>query len=113
MAGWLDDARERGGAVLVEEPALGDEIERVRAATYRLELDRLYRFVDLQTSSPGMRDDPRPDLLWRGALGALQAIEIAQPCQRLWFVTPEVSDEFFAAWRTITCKSAPDSVILP
>ena len=39
LADWHEDVRERGGAVLVEDPALGDDIERVHAATYRLDLD--------------------------------------------------------------------------
>ena len=48
LADWHEDARERGGAVLVEDPALGDDIERVHAATYRLDLDGMYRFVDIR-----------------------------------------------------------------
>ena len=48
LADWHEEARERGGAVLVEDPALGDDIERVHAATYRLDLDDVYRFVDIQ-----------------------------------------------------------------
>jgi hypothetical protein len=115
MANWQADAQERGGAVFVEDPGLGDDIERVHAATYRLDLDPLYRFVDLktQTSSQPRPADPRPPLLWRGALPALQAGEIAQPCARLWFVAPEIAHEFFAAWRTSGCPGVPDSVILP
>ena len=115
LADWHEDARERGGAVLVEDPALGDDIERVHAATYRLDLDGMYRFVDIQRAgeTPETPTDPRPALLWRGALGALQAGEIPQPCQRLWFVAPEIAGEFFAAWRTAGCAGAPESVILP
>jgi YD repeat-containing protein len=115
LADRYQDARERGGAVLVEDPALGDDIERVHAATYRLELDDAYRFVDLQRigeTSEGVTD-ARPTLFWRGALEALQAAEIPRPCQRLWFVTPEIADEFLTAWHASGCRSAPDSVILP
>jgi 4-amino-4-deoxy-L-arabinose transferase-like glycosyltransferase len=53
IAAWQEEARARGGAVLVEPPTLGDEIERVRAAILRLDLDRVYRFVDLQ-GEPGL-----------------------------------------------------------
>ena len=115
LADWHEDARERGGAVLVEDPALGDDIERVRAATYRLDLDSVYRFVDIQQVGPTseMANDVRPALLWRGALEALQTGGISQPCQRLWFVTPEIAGEFFAAWHASGCRGAPDSVILP
>ena len=115
LADWHEDARERGGAVLVEDPALGDDIERVRAATYRLDLDGVYRFVDIQQVglTSGIANDVRPVLLWRGALEALQTGEISQPCQQLWFVTPEIAGEFFAVWHASGCRGAPDSVILP
>jgi 4-amino-4-deoxy-L-arabinose transferase-like glycosyltransferase len=118
LADWHEDAGERGGAVLVEDPALGDDIERVHAATYRLDLDRIYRFVDIQQSG-GMLDvdeaapDSRPALLWRGAMEALQSGEIAHSCKRLWFVTPEIAGDFFTAWQKAGCADAPDSVILP
>jgi 4-amino-4-deoxy-L-arabinose transferase-like glycosyltransferase len=115
LAGRYQDVRERGGAVLVEDPALGDDIERVHAATYRLDLDRLYRFVEIQRigETPERSTDYRPALFWRGAFDALQADEITQPCQRLWFVAPEIAAEFFAAWHASGCRGAPDSVILP
>lgn len=113
IANWHDVASERGSAVLVEDPALGDDIERVHAATYRLDLDPLYRFVDLQAGEVFLTTDRRPALYWRGALGALQSGEIVAPCDRLWFVGPEIADEFFAAWRAAGCRGAPDSVILP
>jgi hypothetical protein len=115
LADWQQEARERGGAVLVEDPALGDDIERVHAATYRLDLAGLYRFVDIQRTGamPERATDDRPPLFWRGALEALQAAEIPHPCKRLWFVAPEIADEFFAAWHASDCAGAPDSVILP
>jgi 4-amino-4-deoxy-L-arabinose transferase-like glycosyltransferase len=115
LADRYQDVRERGGAVLVEDPALGDDIERVHAATYRLDLDRLYRFVDIQRIGERSESvsDARPALFWRGALDALQADEIPQPCQRLWFVAPEIAAEFFAAWHASGCRGAPDSFILP
>jgi 4-amino-4-deoxy-L-arabinose transferase-like glycosyltransferase len=115
MADWQEEARERGGAVLVEDPALGDDIERVHAATYRLDLDGMFRFVDIQRvgETPERATDARPALLWRGVLGTLQEGEIPQPCQRLWFVAPEIAGEFFAAWQASGCRGAPDSVILP
>jgi hypothetical protein len=112
MANWHPAASERGGAVLVENPALGDEIEGVHAATYRLDLDRLYRLVDLQNGDSDATD-PRPPLYWRGALGALAAGEIAEPCHRLWFVASEITAAFLAAWRGADCVGAPDSVALP
>jgi hypothetical protein len=113
LAAWQEDARERGGAVLVESPDLGDEIERVHAATYRLDLEGAYRFVDVQRGDAAEGEDSPPALLWRGALGALEAGELARPCERLWFVTPEVGERFFAAWREAGCVGAPDSVMLP
>ncbi|MBW3633876.1 MAG: glycosyltransferase family 39 protein [Chloroflexi bacterium] len=117
LADWQEDASERGGAVLVEDPALGDDIERVHAATYRLDLDGIYRFVDIQqtgeTRDVEAASDPRPALLWRGALKALQAGEIARPCERLWFVAPEIAGDFFTAWHEAGCAGTPDSVILP
>jgi hypothetical protein len=115
LADWHEDAKERGGAVLVEDPALGDDIERVHAATYRLDLDSAYRFLDIQRVGeiPENSTEARPVLLWRGALGAFQTGGIPQPCQRLWFVAPEIVDEFFTAWRASGCSGAPDSVILP
>jgi hypothetical protein len=115
LAGWHEDARERGGAVLVEDPALGDDIERVHAATYRLDLDGMYRFVDILGLGETTEDvaDARPVLLWRGALEAFQTGEIPQPCQRLWFVAPEIAGEFFTAWHASGCSGAPNSVILP
>jgi 4-amino-4-deoxy-L-arabinose transferase-like glycosyltransferase len=115
LADWHEEARERGGAVLVEDPALGDDIERVHAATYRLDLDDVYRFVDIGRIGeiPENVTDSRPVLLWHGALGALQAGEISQPCQRFWFLAPEFVDEFFTAWHSSGCRGAPDSVILP
>jgi hypothetical protein len=115
LADRVQDVRERGGAVLVEDPALGDEIERVHAATYRLDLDGFYRFVDVQRigETSESATAARPVLFWRGALEALQAAEIPHPCQRLWFVAPEIAGEFFAAWHAVGCSGAPDSVILP
>jgi 4-amino-4-deoxy-L-arabinose transferase-like glycosyltransferase len=115
LADWSQDAKERGGAVLVEDPALGDEIERLHVATYRLDLDGVYRFVDIQRMGETSESatDARPALFWRGALEALQAAEIPHPCQRLWFVAPEIAGEFFAAWHAVGCEGAPDSVILP
>jgi 4-amino-4-deoxy-L-arabinose transferase-like glycosyltransferase len=115
LADRYQDVRERGGAVLVEDPALGDDIERVHAATYRLDLDSYYRFVDIQRIDERSEraSDARPALFWRGALDALQADEIPHPCQRLWFVAPEIGGEFFAAWHASGCRGAPDSVVLP
>jgi len=113
LAEWQSESQERGGAVLVEDPDLGDDIERVHAATYRLDLDDAYRFVDLQAEPPDPREDPRPALFWHGALGALQHGAIASPCDRLWFVGPEITDEFFAAWQGTGCTGAPASVVLP
>ncbi len=115
IADWHEVAIERGGAVLVEDPALGDDIERVHAASYQLDLDSLYRFVDLQVPEwqPLLTTDLRPALFWRGALGALQDGTITAPCEQLWLVGPEIASEFFAAWREAGCLGAPDSVILP
>jgi 4-amino-4-deoxy-L-arabinose transferase-like glycosyltransferase len=115
LAEWREEARERGGAVLVEDPGLGDDIERVHAATYRLDLDGIYRFVDIGRvgQTPETATDARPMLLWRGALGALQSGEISQPCQRLWFVAPEIVSEFLSAWHGSGCSGVPDSVTLP
>jgi hypothetical protein len=115
LADWQEEATEREGAVLVEDPALGDDIERVHAATYRLDLDGMYRFVDIRQLGEKSDDatDARPVLLWRGALGALQMSEIPHPCQRLWFVAPEIAGKFFTAWNSSGCSGTPDSVILP
>jgi 4-amino-4-deoxy-L-arabinose transferase-like glycosyltransferase len=113
MARWTDAAVARGGAVLVEDPALGDEIEGVHAATYRLDLDRRYRLVDLQEPPAAITADARPPLFWHGALAALHAGAIDQPCQRLWFVAPEIGDKFLTAWRAAGCAGAPNSVSLP
>ena len=101
--------------MLVEDPALGDDIERVHAATYRLDLAGHYRFVDIQRigATSESATDARPPLFWRGALEALQAAEIPHPCQRLWFVAPEIVGKFSTAWRASGCRGAPDSVILP
>ena len=75
----------------------------------------IYRFVDIQRIGERSEraTDARPALFWRGALDALQADEIPHPCQRLWFVAPEIAGEFFAAWHASGCRGAPDSVILP
>jgi hypothetical protein len=112
LAAWVDPVIERGGAVLVEDPALGDEIERVHAATFQLGLDRHYQFVDI---SAGVEPpaDGRAQLFWRGALGALRKGSIAAPCDRLWFVTPEASPDFLDAWRDAGCSGVPDLVMLP
>lgn len=113
MIAWSGDARERDGAVLVEDPDLGDEIERVHAATYRLDLDREYRFVDLQEDAPPGTADTRPPLYWHGALAALRTGAIEEPCSRLWFVGLDIAEEFFDTWRDTGCGGAPDSVVLP
>jgi hypothetical protein len=112
MAAWQGSAVERGGAVLVEDPSLGDEIEAVRAVTYRLELDPLYQFVDLQRDEVDDLDS-RPPLFWRGALGALATGQFHLPCGQLWFVTPEVAGRFLDAWRSAGCTGSPDIVVLP
>ncbi|MDF3039918.1 MAG: Dolichyl-phosphate-mannose-protein mannosyltransferase [Thermomicrobiales bacterium] len=113
LAVWQEEVWERGGAVLVEDPALGDDIERVHVATYRLDLDGVYRFVELGRAEVADGGDKRPALLWRGALGALEAGELVGPCERLWFVAPEVAGRFFDAWHGSGCAGAPDSVMLP
>jgi hypothetical protein len=112
LAAWAEPIRERGGAVLVEDPALGDEIERVHAATYQLGLDRQYQFVDL-TGGVDAPADGRAPLFWRGALGALRAGKMDAPCNRLWFVAPEVTEAFLDAWTEADCSGAPDLVMLP
>lgn len=111
LAAWAASAQAHGGAVLVDDPALGDEIERVHAATYELGLDHVYQFVDLRhpVAPPGNR----PQLTWRGALPALRAGQIAEPCARLWFVMPEVDGAFQQAWRAAGCTGEPDAVALP
>ncbi|MFT4038888.1 MAG: glycosyltransferase family 39 protein [Thermomicrobiales bacterium] len=111
LAAWAGSAELHGGAVLVDDPAIGDEIERVHAATYELGLDSVYQFSDLR--HPAASPDARPQLLWRGALPALQAGQIAEPCARLWFVMPEAIDAFVDAWRDAGCTGAPDAVALP
>ena len=112
LAAWADPVTERGGAVLVEDPALGDEIERVHAATYQLGLDRQYQFIDL-TADDDVPADGRAQVFWRGALAALRSGAIAAPCDRLWFATPEVSEAFLGAWRDAGCSGVPDLVRLP
>ena len=112
LVAWTDPVIERGGAVLVEDPALGDEIERVHAATYQLGLDRLYQFVDLKAED-AVLSDGRAQLFWRGALEALRAGDIPGPCDRMWFATPEVSQAFLGAWRDAGCSGTPDLVLLP
>jgi hypothetical protein len=112
LAAWADTVSERGGAVLMEDPALGDEIERVHAATFQLGLDRQYQLIDL-TAEEQAPVDGRAQLFWRGALGALRAGAIPAPCHRLWFVTPEVSQAFVDAWREAGCSGVPDLVMLP
>jgi hypothetical protein len=112
LAAWVEPVSERGEAVLVEDPSLGDDIERVHAATYRLGLDRQYQFVDLLAGEDAPADG-RARLYWRGALDALRAGEIDAPCGRLWFVTPEVSEAFLDAWREAGCSGMPDLAMLP
>lgn len=113
LTAWADQLRERGGGVLIEDPGLGDEIEQVHAATYRLALSGTIGFADL-TAGDGRREpDGLPVLYWRDALGALASGEIANPCHRLWFVTPESIDEFFTIWASTGCVGPPDSVLLP
>jgi hypothetical protein len=108
-----NEASAHGGAVLVEDPALGDEIEGVHAATYRLDLDAAYRFVDLRQQETTQPADTRPPLYWRGALQALKAGKLTQLCQRFWFVSPGIADDFLAAWHAAGCSGTPDSVVLP
>lgn len=113
LAGWADQIQERGGAVLIEDPGLGDEIEQVHAATYRLELADTMKFVDL-TSRAGVAEEGSPPVLyWRNGLGALAAGAIADPCDRLWFVAPETVEAFFTIWKSSGCAGPPDTVILP
>jgi hypothetical protein len=112
LADWVDPVIERRGAVLVEDPSLGDEIERVHAATYQLALNRHYQFVDL-TADDEVPADGRAQIFWRGALAALRTGAIAAPCDRLWFATPEVSEAFLGAWRDAGCSGVPDLVRLP
>lgn len=112
LAAWAEPVRERGGAVLVEDPTLGDEIERVHAATFQLALDSRYQFVDLTAAAVPVPDGRAP-LAWRGALGKLRAGDIDAPCGRLWFVTPEVGNAFLTAWRAAGCAGVPDVVLLP
>lgn len=112
LAAWVDPVQERDGAILVEDPALGDEIERVHAATYQLGLNTRYQFVDL-TAGAHAPPDGRAQMFWRGALAALRSGKIDTPCDRLWFVTPEVSYALLDAWRGVGCTGMPDLVMLP
>ena len=113
LAVWAEQMRERGGAVLVEDPGLGDEIEQVHAATYRIELSDTMRFVDLTANTRPQEPGSAPVIYWRNALGALAAGAIPGPCDRLWFVAPETVETFFSIWKSSGCIGPPDTVILP
>jgi hypothetical protein len=39
--------------------------------------------------------------------------KLPQPCQRHWFVAPQIAEKFLATWRAANCAGTPDSVILP
>ena len=66
-------------------------------------------------SARHLKTRPMPDQRSSGAgrWEHYRAGEIPHPCQRLWFVAPEIAGEFFTAWHASGCRGAPDSVILP
>ncbi|HEU0114309.1 MAG TPA: glycosyltransferase family 39 protein, partial [Thermomicrobiales bacterium] len=103
----------RGGAALVDDPALGAEIEQVHAAAYRLELDAVYRFVRLADAAPPSSGDPRPTLLYGGVLPALRAGTMPEPCAPLYLVVPEVEPALRAALKTAGCAQPPPVYVLP
>jgi 4-amino-4-deoxy-L-arabinose transferase-like glycosyltransferase len=111
IAGAAPLAAARGGAALVDNPALGAEIEQVHAAAYRLRLDGVYRFVRLADAPDSASDDPRPPLAYGGVLNALRDGKMPDPCGPLYLVVPEVEPALRAALASAGCAAPPIRVL--
>ncbi|HEU5432714.1 MAG TPA: glycosyltransferase family 39 protein, partial [Thermomicrobiales bacterium] len=106
-------AAERGEAALVDDPALGAEIEQVHAAVYRLQLDGVYRFVGLAAAADPAPGDSRPPLLYGGVLTAVRDGTMRDPCAPLYLVVPEVEPALRAALDSVGCAKPPPIQVLP
>lgn len=111
------------GLTLVVDPTLGAEIERVRAAAYRLALEPIFRFAAFgvpndqpaATATTGGTAFPappdRPPLWFGGALARLAAGDLPAPCQTSWAVQPEAEAMLRAALTAAGCRAATVTVL--
>ena len=104
-----------GLLAVVDDPALGAEIEQVHIADARLLLDRAYRFVDLGQSGGTLPppDPHRPTLLSGDILGRLRDGTLPLPCDLRYLVAPEVADAFRQALAGARCGEPPMVGVLP
>ena len=104
-----------GLLAVVDDPALGAEIEQVHIADARLLLDRAYRFVDLGQSGGTLPppDPQRPTLLYGDILDRLRDGTLPHPCDPRYLVAPEVADAFRQALSAARCAKPPMVGVLP
>jgi len=113
--GALAPQADHGGVVLLVDPNLGSEIEQVHAASYRLQLDDAYRFLDLQLPRDDRPDgDGLPALRFHGALGLLEdGWQPRRACGIVYALQPEVLDAAEAALTALGCAEGPAVEVLP
>ena len=104
-----------GLLAVVDDPALGAEIEQVHIADARLLLDRAYSFVDLGQSGGTLPppDPQRPTLLYGDILDRLRDGTLPHPCDPRYLVAPEVADAFRQALSAARCAKPPMVGVLP
>ncbi|MGI9253614.1 MAG: glycosyltransferase family 39 protein [Thermomicrobiales bacterium] len=102
------------GVNLVVDPRLGPEIERVHAASYRLQLDQVYRFEDMNGPDALVRGPGRPALRYGEVLQALENGDfIGGACDAVYAVQPEVRERLIAALKPYECSAPPQVIELP
>ena len=111
-------SRRGGGLALVLADASQARIESINDASYRLLLDKVYRFVDLSGSgdAASASSDLRPPLYVGGLLDRVaDPSSIPGFCANTYFVDPSLKDRFmkaYANWQGF-CPHPPDYTFLP
>ncbi|MCC6314244.1 MAG: hypothetical protein IT337_09515, partial [Thermomicrobiales bacterium] len=100
------------GVTLVFDSALGPEIERVRAATYRLLLADHFRFDDLGESGPLRGDAHLPVLRFGDAQTRLAEHRLPHACAARYAVQPEAEGTLRGQLAAI-CPDPPEIAVLP
>jgi len=106
-------------AVLVAADDSETRLEAINSTEYRLQLDKVYRFVDLSSGSVPVQAphrDPRPLLYTGGLLDHIGTpASIPGFCSNTYFVEPSLEERFrraFESWHRV-CDHAPEYVFLP
>jgi 4-amino-4-deoxy-L-arabinose transferase-like glycosyltransferase len=100
----VQEAKESGGVAFVQNRTLANPFEVVNTLPYKLDLDTLYRFVNLAQSGGHVfqpaPQDPRPPIYLGGVMARLDKPEtMPNYCHNLYYVDPDVELQFLDAMK--------------